>query len=82
MNPNLVLVQPKKTRPFKTERLLMGRKESNQTKIKLFIFKLNTSFLTSATDIHSVSFIIGFYDQIREIPHQSVSFDLTDKTLN
>ena len=33
INPSLVLVQPRKTRPFITERLLMGRKESNQTKI-------------------------------------------------
>ena len=32
INPSLVLVQPKKTRPFITERLFMGRKESNQTK--------------------------------------------------
>ena len=31
INPSLVLVQPRKTRPFVTERLLMGRKESNQT---------------------------------------------------
>ena len=31
MNPSLVLVQPRKTRPYITERLLMGRKESNQT---------------------------------------------------
>ena len=31
INPILVLVQPMKTRPFITERLLMGRKESNQT---------------------------------------------------
>ena len=31
--PSLVLVQPRKTRPFITERLLMGRTESNQTKI-------------------------------------------------
>ena len=31
INPILVLVQPSKTRPFITERLLMGRKESNQT---------------------------------------------------
>ena len=31
----LVLVQPMKTRPFITERLLMERKESNQTKNKL-----------------------------------------------
>ena len=31
INPNLVLVQPRKTCPFITERLLMGPKESNQT---------------------------------------------------
>ena len=31
INPSLVLVQPRKTRPYRTERLLMGRKESNQT---------------------------------------------------
>ena len=30
-NPSLVLVQPRKTPPYITERLLMGRKESNQT---------------------------------------------------
>ena len=30
LNPSLVLVQPRKTRPFITEILLMGRKESNQ----------------------------------------------------
>ena len=32
INPSLVLVQPRKTRPFIPERLLMGRKESNQTR--------------------------------------------------
>ena len=31
VNPSLVLAQPRMTRPFITERLLMGRKESNQT---------------------------------------------------
>ena len=30
--PSLVLVQPRKTCPCLTERLLMGRKDSNQTK--------------------------------------------------
>ena len=30
--PSLVLVQPRKTRPCLTERLLMDRKDSNQTK--------------------------------------------------
>ena len=31
INPSLVLVQPREIPPFITERLLMGRKESNQT---------------------------------------------------
>ena len=31
MNPSLVLVQPRKTLPYITERLLMRHKESNQT---------------------------------------------------
>ena len=34
INPSLVLVQPRKIRLFITERLLMGHKESNQTKNK------------------------------------------------
>ena len=32
INPSLVLVQPRKARPFITKRLWIGRKESNQTK--------------------------------------------------
>ena len=31
INPSFVLVQPRKTCPFTTERLLMGRKDLNQT---------------------------------------------------
>ena len=31
MNSSLVLVQPRKTRPLITERLMMGHNESNQT---------------------------------------------------
>ena len=38
INPSLVLVQPRKTRPFITERLLMGRKESNQTNKQTKVF--------------------------------------------
>ena len=34
--PSLVLVQPRKTSSYITERLLMGRKESNQTNKKSF----------------------------------------------
>ena len=37
INPSLVLVQPRKTRPFITERLLMGRKKSNQTNKQISI---------------------------------------------
>ena len=36
--PSLVLVQPRKTRPYLTERLLMGRTESNQTNQKSGIY--------------------------------------------
>ena len=32
-NHSIVLVPPRKTRPFITEKLLMGRQESNQTKL-------------------------------------------------
>ena len=38
INPSLVLVQPRKTRPFITERLLMGSKKSNQTNTRGTVF--------------------------------------------
>ena len=38
INPSLALVQPRKTHPFITKRLLIGRKESNQTNKTCFIF--------------------------------------------
>ena len=47
INPSLVLVQPRKTRPFITERLLMGRKESNQTKQKQMMSGISNYFLLS-----------------------------------
>ena len=37
--PNLVLIQPRKTHPCVTERLLIGHKESNQLK-KIFSITL------------------------------------------
>ena len=44
-NPSLVLVQPRKTRPYITEILLMGRKESNQTKLTSWlVFLQNRSY--------------------------------------
>ena len=36
-NPSIVLAQPRKTRPYLTERLLMGRKESNKRTNKLIV---------------------------------------------
>ena len=42
--PSLVLVQPRKTRPCLTERLLMGCKESNQTNKEISFLK---TFITS-----------------------------------
>ena len=41
INPSFVLVQPRKTCLFITERLLMGHKESNQTKT---IIRLKNTF--------------------------------------
>ena len=37
INPSSVLVQPRKTRPFITERLLMGCKKSNQTNKQIHV---------------------------------------------
>ena len=48
---SLVLVQPKKTRPFITERLLMGRKESNQTKIQNSLTLCNAKLLIHISEI-------------------------------
>ena len=45
INPCLVLVQPRKTRPFITERLLMGRKESNHlSRLKVAYARFENGF--------------------------------------
>ena len=43
--PSLVLVQPRKTCPYITERLLVGHKESNQTNKKLLLKVLSNKIL-------------------------------------
>ena len=53
INPSLVLVQPRKTRPFITERLLMRRKESNQT--NKILNKKTTCTLTPYTSFFRYS---------------------------
>ena len=45
INPSLVLVQPRKTRPFITERLLMGHKESNQTNKQTYKMTISPAVL-------------------------------------
>ena len=55
INPSLVLVQPRKTRPYITERLLMGRKESNQNKKSHLLFFSKLSFQKIIPGIPSVS---------------------------
>ena len=62
INPSLVLVQPRKTCPFITERLLMGRKESNKNKqTYLNIFFSETTGLNELKfhmNIHQINIII------------------------
>ena len=45
INPSLVLVQPRKTCPFITERLLMGRKETNNKQTNTDQTKASISYL-------------------------------------
>ena len=64
INLSLVLVQPRKTRPFITERILMGRKESKQTNKKYYriiiIFKMELSSVHFiSTKLHN-SLIYGY----------------------
>ena len=61
INPSLVLVQPRKTSPFIIERLLMGRKESNQTnKRELFywmsLFSLKSRLPGEPCDLFLISY--------------------------
>ena len=53
INLSLVLVQPRKTRPFITERLLMGRKESNRTNKTIKSGTLYFTFKDRPDEVHS-----------------------------
>ena len=65
INPSLVLVQPRKTCPFITERLLMGRKESNQT---------NKHYFSATTVWFSKKFLGTFSIKSRCLYPQHVMF--------
>ena len=72
--PSLVLVQPRETRPYITERLLMGRKELNQTSYARFCCKilLQDSAMIFAT-VHSLMNYTHLIDSCQAHLHNRVS---------
>ena len=78
INLSLELVQPRKTHPYITERLLMGHKESNQTNQakhgKLDVKGRELGILFICLPIGSL-FQTGYYDLIIKL-----SVDLTSAT--
>ena len=76
INPSLVLVQPRKTRPSITERLLMGRKESNQTnyldKTLCSIFVIGAHW-NSLIELFPVSNLEAFLLRHKEHCHLDIS---------
>ena len=69
--PSLVLVQPRKTRPCLNERLLMGRKESNQTnKTKdLLVTGLNSTSVVSLSKAFHLECLLQV--QPRKLPNMT-----------
>ena len=56
--PSLVLVQPRKTRPYITERLLMRRKESKQTKTNKITLKETATLIASESETQALNHVI------------------------
>ena len=64
IHPSLALVQPRKTPPYITERLLMGRKETNQTKqANTFTYKIlnHCQKVNMRFSYHFLSFVMDPY---------------------
>ena len=65
INPSLVLVQPRKTRPCITKRLVMGRKESNQANKIKWVYNnckhniTSLSLLAGTTVVHDVESVLA-----------------------
>ena len=59
-----ILAQPRKTRPCLTERLLMGRKESNQTKLLYFGDLYNKQY-GPRSDCSGYIINVSFLDKFR-----------------
>ena len=70
INPSLVLVQPRKTRPFISKSLLMGRKESNQTKQRnTIVFLLSIPNTYTSYELLKLAWRID----VRSVVHGQVS---------
>ena len=82
INPSLVLVQARETCLFITERLLMGRKESNQTKQLLLFTAMLHLILHVLVYFASLSFslIQTYLIAISFILHVCYSFSCTPDT--
>ena len=81
INPSLVLVQPRKTRPFITERLLMGRKESNQTNKTnnhYHILKIADEVIRSNTASNAFQFVLRESD----VPGAKLVYESIEKHSN
>ena len=65
INPSLVLVKPRKTCPYITERLLMGRKESNQNRnvriftIYIFLWLVQYQRTYKSGALHVCTYLAG-----------------------
>ena len=69
INPSLVLVQPRKTRPFIIERLLMGRKESNQTNKQKICAVMSLGSQRHLLDRADTNFKLLLIEQITGLKH-------------
>ena len=70
--PSLVLVQPRKFRPFITKRLLIGRKESNQTKTLLCVLSSFAIILMGKRELVAL-FCVSSWCLVA-LPHGAVSW--------
>ena len=79
INPSLVLVQPRKTSPFITERLLIGRKESNQTNKKLLFCMFQSQTETVIEDGEVLDLSINNELSNKDMYIEEQALDLTVK---
>ena len=83
-----VLVQPRKTRPFITERLWMGRKESNQTKklkhlfLRLYFAAFQPKSKKFINQMITFQHMKVHNKKLRSVKRKYIVFPINLKTLN